>query len=316
MSISSASVDPRPAPRHAGTVDVALSPALALRVNEVCDLFEAAWKGSAPGTLGPRIEDYLADMSAAALPVLVRHLVLLDIDYRRLRGEQPTAKEYGDRFPALPSQFMAQVLGTPPPEISPAPEAVKPADAVSDTTTTVMPPPFEPQLRSQRYVLRRFHAQGDIGEVWLAQDGEIGRQVALKRLRPKREGQKERFLVEAQVTGQLEHPGIVPVHDLGVDENGQPFYVMSFIHGRTLREVIEEYHAGEATAGESREVEFSRLLEVFVKICQAVPWETKHGLRRTSSARRRRRLPPWITSSRAKIIAPAPEPRARRPKTT
>ncbi len=80
------------------------------------------------------------------------------------------------------------------------------------------------------------------------------------------------------MTGQLEHPGIVPVHDLGVDEDGRPFYVMSFIHGRTLREVAEEYHAGSAAAGESREVEFSRLLEVFVKMCQAVAYAHHRGV--------------------------------------
>ena len=51
------------------------------------------------------------------------------------------------------------------------------------------------------------------------------------------------FLREAQVTGQLEHPGVVPVHELGVDEAGQPFYSMKFIKGRTLTEVIADYHA-------------------------------------------------------------------------
>jgi tetratricopeptide (TPR) repeat protein len=112
----------------------------------------------------------------------------------------------------------------------------------------------------------------------MAEDAEIGRPVALKRLRPNREAQKDRFLVEAQVTGQLEHPGIVPVHDLGVDEAGRPFYVMSFIHGRTLKDVIAEYHDDNAHGGESRDVRIVRLLEIFVKICQTVAYAHHRGV--------------------------------------
>ena len=112
----------------------------------------------------------------------------------------------------------------------------------------------------------------------MAKDTEIGRTVALKRLRPQREELKDRFLVEAQVTGQLEHPGIVPVHDLGIDTEGRPFYVMSFIHGRTLKDAIEEYHAGSLSSREPREVQGSRLLENFVKVCQAVAYAHHRGV--------------------------------------
>jgi tetratricopeptide (TPR) repeat protein/tRNA A-37 threonylcarbamoyl transferase component Bud32 len=264
------------------TVDVPLSPAQALRVNEVCDRFEAAWKAAGPGEPGPRIEDHLADAPEAGRALLLRHLILLDVDYRRLRGEKPAAPEYADRFPSLGRHFLAEAIAPPTQESDPVPEGpVTPrpgGDEVSQVATTVLTPPFEPQLRSDRYVIRRYHAHGGIGEVWLADDAEIGRQVALKRLRHKREGQQERFLVEAQITGQLEHPGIVPVHDLGVDKDGRPFYVMSFIHGRTLKEVLDEYHAGGATSGDSREVQFARLLEVFVKVCQAVAYAHHRGV--------------------------------------
>jgi cytochrome c-type biogenesis protein CcmH/NrfG len=276
MSNSSQTVDPRPAPHHSCTVEGPLPPALALRINEVCDRFEAVWKRTAAGAAGPAIEDHLRGAPDAAIPHLLRHLVQLDVDYRRLRGELPAAQDYADRFPALPAPFLAQLLGSQPTG-APAPVKLPAADGPPDPATTVLTPAFQPQLRSRRYVLRRFHAQGGIGEVWLAEDAEIGRQVALKRLRPKREGQKDRFLVEAQVTGQLEHPGIVSVHDLGLDENGRPFYVMSFVHGRTLRAAIEEHHAG-GGAGEAREVEFARLLEVFVKMCQAVAYAHHRGV--------------------------------------
>ncbi len=107
---------------------------------------------------------------------------------------------------------------------------------------------------------------------------EIGRQVALKRLRAQREDQRDRFLVEAQITGQLGHPGIVPVHDLGVDEKGRPFYIKKLNHWRTLKEVIEEYHAGRSIPGEPREVQCSRLLEVFVKVCHVVAYAHSRGV--------------------------------------
>ena len=74
-----------------------------------------------------------------------------------------------------------------------------------------------------RYERTRLHATGGMGRVWLARDNSIGRNVALKELRPEGVGTlgiRSRFLNEAKVTGQLEHPGIVPVYDAGSDPSG------------------------------------------------------------------------------------------------
>jgi hypothetical protein len=267
-------------PDSIATADVPLWPALALHVNEVCQRFEAAWKAAAPAAPGPRVEDHLPGTPPAALACLRRHLVLLDIDYRRLRGEQPGAAEYQARFPDLSRRDLAAALAGPQhggPAAPAPPAGEQPGEAVEEVTT-VLPPPFAPQLRSDRYLLQRFHARGGIGEIWVAEDVEIGRQVALKRLRPQHEGQQDRFLMEAQITGQLEHPGIVPVHDLGIDEQGRPFYVMSFIHGRTLQDTLEDYHKGTPAPGEARAVQFARLLEVFIKVCQAVAYAHHRGV--------------------------------------
>jgi tetratricopeptide (TPR) repeat protein/tRNA A-37 threonylcarbamoyl transferase component Bud32 len=135
------------------------------------------------------------------------------------------------------------------------------------------PPPY-----SQRYVGLRFHARGGMGEVWIAEDRALGRSVALKRLRKKRAEQRERFMAEAQITGQLEHPGVVPVHDLGADEEGQPFYIMPFVQGRTLQAAIAEYHAGDAPGGTPREVQRRRLLQVFVRVCETVAYAHSRGV--------------------------------------
>jgi tetratricopeptide (TPR) repeat protein/tRNA A-37 threonylcarbamoyl transferase component Bud32 len=133
-------------------------------------------------------------------------------------------------------------------------------------------------MLSGRYTAERFHARGGMGEVWLAADGEIGRLVALKKLRPERVTEKDRFLAEAQIQGQLEHPGIVPVHDLGVDHDGQPFYIMKFVHGRTLKDAVEEYHSPEAASAEPREVRLLQLLQTFVALCQAIAYAHSRGV--------------------------------------
>lgn len=127
-----------------------------------------------------------------------------------------------------------------------------------------------PRERVGRYAMNKFHAKGGMGEIWLAQDLDIGRAVAFKKMRPG--CAKDGFLLEAQVTGQLEHPGIVPIHELGTDDEGQPFYVMKFIQGRTLSDVIKEYHSPDTAHGESREVQQVRLLQMFVSLCQTMAY--------------------------------------------
>jgi eukaryotic-like serine/threonine-protein kinase len=80
---------------------------------------------------------------------------------------------------------------------------------------------------SGRFTVLRPHAQGGLGKVSVALDHELNRQVALKEILPLRAGEadcQERFLQEAEITGQLEHPGIVPVYALGTYGDGRPFY--------------------------------------------------------------------------------------------
>ena len=105
----------------------------------------------------------------------------------------------------------------------------------------------------------------------------IGRAVAVKRILGRRPDQVHRFEVEAQVTGQLEHPGIVPIHELGVGDDGLPFYVMKFVNGRTLQKVIEEYHQADP-AKSPREVEQFRLLQIFLSLCQTVAYAHSRGV--------------------------------------
>src|ERR1700722_2016270 len=107
------------------TVDEPLQPAQALHINDICDRFEAAWKASAVGTSRPRIEDYLDGTAGGERNALLRYLVLLEIDYRRGRGEKPTAAEYQARFRGLSDHFLAEGMAVGPSQQAPAPVAAK-----------------------------------------------------------------------------------------------------------------------------------------------------------------------------------------------
>ncbi len=98
----------------------------------------------------------------------------------------------------------------------------------------------------QRFRLLRPHARGGLGEVFVALDAELHREVALKQILEKHADDpvsRQRFVAEAEITGGLEHPGIVPVYGLGTYGGGRPYYAMRFIKGDSLKEAIEQFHA-------------------------------------------------------------------------
>ena len=84
----------------------------------------------------------------------------------------------------------------------------------------------------QRFRIVRPHARGGLGEVFVALDAELHREVALKQILEKHAddpASRQRFVAEAEITGGLEHPGVVPVYGLGTDASGRPYYAMRFI---------------------------------------------------------------------------------------
>ena len=128
--------------------------------------------------------------------------------------------------------------------------------------------------RGHRYTRTRLHAKGGIGQVWLTHDAALGRNIALKELRPERAGHeaaRARFLDEARITGQLEHPGIVPVYELEQGEDGQPFYTMRFVKGRTLSDAVKAYHE-RRRAGKVSALDLRELLTAFLTVCQVVAY--------------------------------------------
>jgi PAS domain S-box-containing protein len=135
--------------------------------------------------------------------------------------------------------------------------------------------------QNDRYQLTRLHACGGIGRVWLAHDRAIGREIALKELRPEHAHDgvlRARFLREAKITGQLEHPGIAPVYELARrPDTLQPFYAMRFVKGRTLSEVCREYHVGRA-AGQADSLQFLTMLNALVIVCNTIAYAHSRGV--------------------------------------
>ena len=135
----------------------------------------------------------------------------------------------------------------------------------------------------QRFRVLRPHARGGLGAVFVALDTELHREVALKRILDDHADDptsRQRFLLEAEVTGGLEHPGIVPVYGLGTYGDGRPYYAMRFIGGDSLKEAIERFHADAALRKDpgKRSLGLRQLLHRFTDVCNAIEYAHCRGV--------------------------------------
>jgi serine/threonine protein kinase len=135
----------------------------------------------------------------------------------------------------------------------------------------------------QRFRVLRPHARGGLGIVSVALDTELHREVALKQILDQHADDptsRQRFLMEAEITGGLEHPGIVPVYGLGSYGDGRPYYAMRFVRGDSLKEAIEHFHGDESLKGEPgpRSLELRKLLRRFVDVCNAIDYAHSLGV--------------------------------------
>src|SRR5262245_12338913 len=135
----------------------------------------------------------------------------------------------------------------------------------------------------QRFRILRPHAKGGLGAVFVALDSELNREVALKQILEHHAddpSSRQRFLLEAEVTGGLEHPGIVPVYGMGTYDGGRPFYAMRFIRGDSLKEAIDRFHADQALKKDlgRRSLELRKLLRRFTDLCNAIEYAHSRGV--------------------------------------
>jgi serine/threonine-protein kinase len=105
--------------------------------------------------------------------------------------------------------------------------------------------PMSRLMAATRFKILRPWREGGLGKVSIARDEELQREVALKEIKSEHavnQASQDRFVQEAEITGSLEHPGIVPVYGLGKNDDGRPYYAMRFIRGDSLDEAIRRFH--------------------------------------------------------------------------
>jgi serine/threonine-protein kinase len=127
-----------------------------------------------------------------------------------------------------------------------------------------------------RYRLGELIGRGGMGEIVTAKDDQIGRSVAIKRMRGTSAEARTRFLREARIQGRLEHPAVVPVHELATDDDGEPYFVMKHLAGTTLHDVIVKLAEGDAEIGQR--FPRQRLLRAFADICLAIEFAHTRGV--------------------------------------
>jgi tRNA A-37 threonylcarbamoyl transferase component Bud32 len=128
----------------------------------------------------------------------------------------------------------------------------------------------------------RPHARGGRGEVFVAHDSELHREVALKEIQERHADNPDsraRFLLEGEITGRLEHPNIVPVYSLGTYADGRPFYAMRFIQGDDLQDAIQRYHRqDDGSDPRQRNLALRQLLGRLVDVCNAIAYAHSRGV--------------------------------------
>lgn len=141
---------------------------------------------------------------------------------------------------------------------------------------------------SERYKVVSEIARGGMGAVLEVHDSDLDRRVAMKVLlrdtrrresdsgSPMDTGPVNRFIGEAQLTGNLEHPNIVPVHELGLDSQGRVYFTMKRVKGRSLRQVMDKLRQGHAAT--LAEFSLGRLLSILLKVCDAIDFAHSRGI--------------------------------------
>jgi serine/threonine protein kinase len=163
---------------------------------------------------------------------------------------------------------------------APAPPAVESTALTSARRASIPPAPGEGELWGNRTQVLEEVGRGAMARVLRGFDTKLRREMAIKvALVPRREMPRDllaRFAAEAQITAQLEHPNIVPVHSLGLDPAGRVFFSMKLVRGRSLDTIIELCLAGDTET--VNEFGLRRLLDIFLQVCQAIEYAHARGV--------------------------------------
>ncbi|MCA9263320.1 MAG: serine/threonine protein kinase [Planctomycetales bacterium] len=188
------------------------------------------------------------------------------------RGEQPDIDAMCHSTPEIAGEFRKRI------------QALSQVNGYFDNPSVTAESSNQDTLRiSTELTELSFHDKGGLGAVYRATEAGVHRQVAVKfihRNLTTDPDSRARFELEAEVTGRLEHPGIVPLYGLGEAENGRLFYYMRFIEGEKLDDAIRDFHQKRPSRGHFAEqsVEFRRILACFVSVCKTVAYAHNRGI--------------------------------------
>jgi hypothetical protein len=206
----------------------ALSSSAMQRVDAIAWRFERAWKAIPTTHNSPPIEQYVGTASLPGSGALLRELILLDVHYRRRRGEQPRPEDYASRFPTLSQSWLQGAVarraltlfnGSGPNRA--AMSAASPQDAAQ----------VEQPQRFGRYRVERLLGKGGFGTVYLAHDEQLSRLVAIKVPHPylvHDVANSEVYLAHARIVARLDDPNIAPVYDAGSTDQ-LPCYIVASV---------------------------------------------------------------------------------------
>ena len=243
-----------------------------LDIDGACTSFETDWVVGDRGNL----ESYLKRARTIERASLLSRLLRIELECRRRRGEQPRLEEYHSRFPS-DGLLVAKAFAGTESQLSRALGDTRDAP-VSHLSATADGPPAVNQAEDVPVQISEYMIEGEIdrggmGLVLRGRDPVLERELAFKVLRSTLKDKPEavrRFIFEAQITGQLQHPGIAPVHRLGRCEDGRPYFSMKLVRGYTLEKLLQERSAPTQ--------DLPRFLKIFEQICQTVAFAHSSGV--------------------------------------
>lgn len=253
-----------------------LVPELLVRIDAVCEAFEAAC--AADPSSSPDLGAYLTGYDGHERRYLFGYLLALDVEHRDQRGESPTAEDYVSRFPDLSDVIRSHDVFRDPSTRSVQGRASRSRrsavlDAWLERLTDLD--------RARHEVLEPIDRDGT-GEVLRVRDLDIGRDLAMK-VPPRGSGDGEasaddasarrRFLDEAWVTARLEHPGVVPVHHVGVDDQGVAFFTMRLVAGQDLNEAFARVASAKDPTWNR-----TRALGILLRVAEATAFAHERGV--------------------------------------
>lgn len=233
------------------------------QIERLCQEFRQAWQSGSE----PELADYLGQVGPEQQMHLLRELLMIDLESQVQAGRTPREEDYSSAFPesgdTIHDVFVraATLLQSDNEE-----------SAESSRTTAVDSAERTVKCLGVHDLLERI-GQGGMGVVYRARDTALERNIAIKVLQEQyAPGSREaaRFLDESRITGQLQHPSIPPVHQVGTLPDGRPFLAMKLIQGQTLGELLD--------ARQSPEEDRGRFLAIFEQVCQAMAYAHSHGV--------------------------------------